>query len=486
MQALPLGALLQLGAAWFTKDVNQPLLPTWALLLLLAEAFYLARWLTQHPALKGWVPLFIAIGALVTLLIVWYTRLYAGSGPFWQGAWLVAVFQDFQALGARIEAPIGIIVLLALLWWRGLQLGQMKIEHEQVATSFKIGFAALVGALLLIGTVDATARAGLAIQLGLTLPVFLFVGLLSLSLARLAEIQRVRRAQGTSQADPTRSWLIAMLALSGALVILLLGLEQAFSYHTLLGLAAALTPVWDGITAVIGWIVTGLAFILFWLLNPFVSAIQAAFNKIAPPNQISKPPSQPKPPLAGRGGASLPNEWLIAGQWVLIALGVLILLVIFIRLFRRIRAWRFDEALDEERENLGAANVLGAQLRALLASLAARFQRKPSTEDDGDTLSRHPMRALYQRVLRQAAAHGLGRRATETPQEFALRLGPAVAAPSSGAAPGITDPDLEALTKAYEQARYGDYEPPAGQIATLTSNADQLLQRLAQQYTSSG
>ncbi|HEU5366871.1 MAG TPA: hypothetical protein VFU69_00340, partial [Ktedonobacterales bacterium] len=123
LQALPLGALLQLGAAWVTNDANQPLLPTWALLLLLAEAFYLARWLTQHPTLKGWTPLFIAIGALVTLLIVWYARIYAGSGPIWQEAWLIAVFHDFQALGARIAAPVGAIALLALLWWRGLQLG---------------------------------------------------------------------------------------------------------------------------------------------------------------------------------------------------------------------------------------------------------------------------------------------------------------------------------------------------------------------------
>jgi hypothetical protein len=182
----------------------------------------------------------------------------------------------------------------------------------------------------------------------------------------------------------------------------------------------------------------------------------------------------------------VPSEWLIVAQWVLIALGIIILLIIFIRLFRRIRAWRLDETQDEERENLGAANVLGAQLRALLAGLAARFQRKPSAEDDGNMLARHPVRALYQRVLRQAATHGLGRRATETPQEFALRLGPAVAAPSPGTAPGSADSDLEALTKAYEQARYGDYEAPAGQITTLTSNADRLLQRLAQQHTPSG
>jgi hypothetical protein len=481
LQALPLGALLQLGAAWATNDASQSLLPTWALLVLLAEAFYLARWLARRPALKGRIPLPIAIGALATLLLVWYARLYSHNGPFWQATWLATLLQDIQTPGARIEAPIGVIVLLALLWWRGLRLGQQKLEHEQVATNFKIGFAALVIALLLIGTVNPAAREGLAIQLGLTLPLFLFVGLLSLSLARLAEIQRGRRAQGTSQADPTRSWLMAMLALSGALVILIFGLEQAFSYHTLLGVVAALTPVWDGITAVIGWIVTGLAFILYWLLNPFAQAIQALFNKANPTKQPPNPPVNTIPPSGRKTGAPVPTEWLIAGQWVLIAIGVLILLVILISLFRRIRAWRYDETTDEERENLGAANVLGAQLRALLASLAARFQRKPSTDDDSHMRSLHPVRALYRRVLRQAAARGLGRHAAETPQEFALRLGPAVAVSSPGAASSVADPDLETLTRAYEQVRYGDHEPSAGELAALARDADRLIQRMAQQ-----
>jgi len=490
LQALPLGALLPLGAAWQANDASQALLPTWALLLLLAEAFYLARWLTRQPALRGWIVALMTLAGLATLLLVLFLRWYVESGPIWQTTWLSALFQDLQFNSGRTAEPIAVVVLLALLWWRGLRLGSATIEQEQVARNFKVGFGVLVAALLFVGTVSAGARDALVVQLGLTLPIFLFVGLVSLSLARLAEIRRARSAQGKAQGDPTRFWLIAMLALSAVLVLLLLGIEQAFSYHTILGVFAAIGVVWDAITAVIAWIVVGIAFILYWIYYPLSLLYQLIFGTSHQKAQPTAPsPPQKPPPLAGKHGAALPTEWLVIGQWVLIALGVLLLLFLLIRAFRGFAAWRRDESADEEREDLGAANVLGAQLRALLANLAARFQRKPPAEDEADRLASHSVRALYRRVLRQAAAQGLGRRAAETPQEFAERIGPAVAllpaspslsgsAPASGAASGFPDASMEAVTKAYEQARYGDYEPPAEQLASLTTDVERLLQRM--------
>ncbi len=489
LQALPLGALLQLLAAWTTNDASQALLPTWALWLLLAEAFYVARWTTRQPAMRNWMLALIGIGGLATLLLVLFLRLYAGTGPFWQTTWLNALVQDLQFSSGRIAGPIGLVILLALLWWRGLRLGRAVIEHEQVAWNFKGGFAALVITLLFIGTANAGARDSLAVQLGLTLPAFLFVGLVSLSLSRLAEIRRVRGAQGQSKADPTRSWLIAMLVLSGALVLLLLGIEQAFSYHTVLGIFAALGVVWDAITTVIGWVAVGVAFILYWIFYPLSQLYQLIFGASRQSAQPTAPGGQQQPPLTGKHGAAVPTEWLAIGQWVLIALGVLLLVFILIRAFRGFAALRQVETTDEEREDLGAANVLGGQLRALLANLAARFQRKPSAEEEGDSPEGHSVRALYRRVLRQAAARGLGRRVAETPQEFAMRIGPAVLslpaplATAASAAPGSSDESLEALTKAYEQARYGEHEPPAAQLASLTSDVERLLQRMGQQQT---
>ncbi len=481
LQALPLGALLQLGAAWATNDAGQALLPTWALLFVLIEAFYLARWLARHQALKRWTAVCIGVGGLVTLLAIWYLRLYADNGPFWQPAWLGALFRDLQFDSSRIEAPVGIVVLLVVLWWRGLRLGQDRIEHEQVARNFKIGFAALVAALLFIGTVNATARGALAVQLGLALPAFLFVGLASLSLARLAEIRRARSAQGTSQADPTRSWLVAMLVLSGAMVLLMFVIEHAFSYNILLEAISALQPLWDGIGTVLGWVALGIGYVLYWVFHPLAQLLRPVLGHGKEPNFFPSSPSRPKLPNRGNEGG-LPEDWLAIGEWVLLGVGIVLLLIILIRALRQFAAWRRDNTADEERESLGAAGILGAQLRALLAGLAARFQRKPSAEESGDTLPAASVRALYRRLLRQAHAHGLGRRAPETPREFAQRLGPALATlpPGSPAVSGSPDPNLEALTEAYEQARYGNHEVSGEQVAALTADVDRLIQRLEQ------
>ncbi len=500
LQVLPLGALLQLGAAWATQDSSQALLPPWALLVILIGAYSLARWRTNHTLLKGWAVAAIGVGGLVTLLLVWYLRLYHTSGAFWQPNWLNALFQDVQSGSGHIGAVFGLLILLALLWWRGLLLGRGKIESDQMSQNFKGGFGVLVVALLLTGTAVPSARSALAVQLGLVLPEFLFVGLAGLSLARLAEIRRARRAHGNTQADPTRSWIIAMLVLSGALVLLTLVVEQAFSYQTLLGAVSALQPVWNTIGTVLEWVVIGLSFVLYWIISSLVHLVRALFG-VGSQNQNTPPspsPVRPKlPPHTNPG--NIPSEWLTVGRWVLIALGIMIALVVLLRVLRAFAAWRQSDEAEEERESLGATRMLRAQLRALLANLAARFQRQPAGREQG-TDARQGVRALYRRVLRQAAAQGMGRRLPETPHEFAQRLLPELAAPpQEGAVPPGQQPshasaeaplrqqqergmrELNRLTTAYEQTRYGEQEPPPEHIRTLTEDTERLLRRLAGQ-----
>jgi hypothetical protein len=316
------------------------------------------------------------------------------------------------------------------------------------------------------------------------LPGFLFIGLAALSLGRLSEIRHARRAKGATHADPTRLWVMALLVLSATLLLVFLGIEQAFSDQAFLGVASAVQPLWNGITAVVGWLAVGLAYLIYWILYPFDLLIHWIFRNGRPAANQTPQSAIPQTPHA-KGAAALPTEWLDAGHWALIALGVLLLLLILIRAFRGFAARRRDDDQDEEREDLGAVNVLGAQLRALLANLAARFQSRPSAEDEGNSLSERSVRALYRRVLRQAAARGLGRRTAETPQEFARRLGSVIARlPGDAASENVAvaaDHDLEALTAAYEQARYGEYELSATQIDALTPDVERLLERLGQQ-----
>lgn len=331
----------------------------------------------------------------------------------------------------------------------------------------------------------------------MALPLLLFVGLAGLSLARLAEIRRTRRTQGNIQADPTRSWIIAMLVLSGGLVLLTLLIEQAFSYQTLLGVVSALQPVWDAVGIVLYWIILGISFVLYWSIHPLVQLVRAIFGGESQNQNTTTPtsPNQPKLPANGNAGG-IPAEWLTAGRWVLIALGILVALVIVLRAFRAFAAWRQTDEGGEERESLGATRLLSMQLHALLTNLANRFQRKLTAREPG-TDAGQCVRVLYRRVLRQAAAQGLGRRLPETPQEFAWRLEAALGRPqATGAGPpgsadgsmpdeppprsAFSDPDLDTLTTAYEQTRYGNREPSLPEVTMLHERVERLLCRLEQ------
>lgn len=468
-----LGVWLQLFATWTSNDPAQALLPSWALFLILLAAFWLAQWLAAQHLPGKWPALVIILGWVVLILVSWYLRLFRTSSAFWQVGWLATLLQDVQTDSGQTSSAIGLAFIIAVLWWRGIHLGRSRLEIDGISRSFKIGFGALVVALLLIGTAPSQARETLSIQLGLALPLFLFLGLAALSLARLADIRRRRRERSGSPADPTRSWITSLLAISAALVLLTLGIEQLFSFKTWLALLAWLKPVGDAIVTVIGWIVVGIAFVFYWAYYLVAQGFLALFSgghQKPPPTQ---PPGTPRPLPPNGNSGGIPADWLVVIRYGLIVIGAAVLLLILWRAFRTFSAWRRDDAADEERESLGAARVMGAQLRALLAALAARFQRAATEGGGAGEQPASTIRLLYRRVLQQAAIRGLTRAPAETPKEFAQRLAPLVSPNSSG-------DDLEALTAAYEQTRYGNREPSSPQVAALSERTEHLLRRLGQ------
>ncbi|HEU5199206.1 MAG TPA: DUF4129 domain-containing protein [Ktedonobacterales bacterium] len=499
LEAVVLGAWLQLFATWTSNDPAQALLPSWALFLILLAAFWLARWLAARRLRRRWPALVIILGWVVLLLIIWYLRLFRTSSAFWQVSWLATLLQDVQTDSGQISSAIGLAFIAAVLWWRGILLGRSRLEMEDISRSFKFGFGALVVALLLIGTASSHAREALGVQLGLALPIFLFLGLAALSLSRLADIRRRRRERSGSPADPTRSWMMSLLAISGALVLLVLGIEQLFSFQTWLALLAWLKPVGDAIVTLIGWIVLGIAFVFYWVYYLAAKGFLALFGGGQHKATSTQPPIITPPTLPQNSNSSgIPTEWQVIIRYSLIVIGAAILLLILWRAFRTFSSWRHDDAADEERESLGAARVMGAQLRALLAALAARFQRAATEGRGAGELPANTIRLLYRRVLQQAAMRGSTRASTETPQEFAQRLAPALLgqqaarpislAPADGKTPDeprlsqqtTSDADLEALTAAYEQARYGNREPSPPEVTALSERTEHLLRRLGQ------
>jgi hypothetical protein len=125
----------------------------------------------------------------------------------------------------------------------------------------------------------------------------------------------------------------------------------------------------------------------------------------------------------------------------------------------------------EERESLGSWERLIYHVRLLWERLLARFRRSgPSTvagsEDDLAALRGHPefsgtltVRQIYARLQALAARSGYPRQPYTTPIEYLRVL--------SSAMPGLS-PDLQAITLAYLEARYGPR--PASAAAVTAAN----------------
>jgi hypothetical protein len=175
--------------------------------------------------------------------------------------------------------------------------------------------------------------------------------------------------------------------------------------------------------------------------------------------QLSQPGQQAAPP-AGELLGIFP-AWVQAAMRIFFALLPILLLIGLLLLARR-RLQR-QKNTDEERESLWSWSGLADDLRDLLAGF-----RRPGRDGGlraalarlrgGDPASR--IRRSYIRLLLAGEAHNQPRPAPQTPREYA----PTARAMIAGAAPQV-----EALTGAYERARYH----PTGTTEADAATAEQ-------------
>jgi Domain of unknown function (DUF4129) len=425
--------------------------------------------------IAGW-----ALAAVLSLLLS--PGAYAGM-PLQQ--LFASLFTDVLHGTSRLAVDVGLAILVAYLWWRGLLLGRLPLTRERLFTRGLCGGIALLASLVLLNNIPGSAGSQATALLALLLPAYIFIGLTGVGLAHLLDTNRdhQRRQQravslpdgmpGGTPARPqplvTRAWIISALGLSTAIVggALILGL--VLSYDSVESLAHLLHPVADAFGTVLMWLVEALAFVLFLLLNPIISWLHNFLLQREKQGQqtTQNPPTRPQ--LPNTSLRHVPPDWLLAGRIALVVIVILIVALVFWWALRQFSSWHRNEEFEEERETLPASEVLGAQLRALLAGL-----RRPTVapQAEMDPLTPHSVRYLYRTVLEQAVAGGLGRQPSETPDEYERRLQVAVlddgseqAAAGTNTAPGTllgtglatedVQGGLEELTAAYDQVRYG-------------------------------
>jgi Domain of unknown function (DUF4129) len=463
LEALPVTAWLETGAAINAGTPRQAAVPFWFVYFVVLTATLLGQLSTRPRMPSAVVPVLIFVGWLAALLVA--LRLAPGAyapvaphGLFALG-WLAQLVPDISFGSDRLGVGVGLVALNTYLWWRGLSLGRGGPQYDRLWFVFRFGLAGIVFAIGADAALHGAGRAGLGADLAVLLPVEVGAGLVALTLLQVAAFARsrtgrdsdTRGAEGVFEQTP---WLLTALVLSGAVVLAALLLALALSYNTLQAIAQALRPVGDALGAAVQWLVEAVAFVLFWVFYWPIAWLQQLVAKNAKNTQFgnSGPPLKP-PRSITHPAQGIPAEWLLVGRWVFfIVMGVVALYVLY-RILQRLSEHPRPDDADETREALDARSLLGAQLRALFAG-----RRRAAAAEVDEALARHGIRRLYRDVLRAALRAGRGRGPAETPAEYERRL----AVESRDVAEAVGDSealpvgDLEGLSRMYEQARYGE------------------------------
>ncbi|MBV8086445.1 MAG: DUF4129 domain-containing protein [Chloroflexi bacterium] len=356
--------------------------------------------------------------------------------------WLVDVV--FPWIGVE---PSKAMDLLSVTWFggillvaRGVWLATSDIEEESATRWFLGGLAAF---LLLIGLmVFWQWELTLQLEIGALLAAYFCIGLSWLGLIKQQEIEE--RVYGRALSRLRLSWLALFGAIS--LGIFGLGVAVAAMQGYIRGGAGEVAqdsaPIAGGIWHAIG--VAQIAFLhgIFRFLAFIFHFLPASWLDLLTQAAGDSSTSQDPNP-SQLDGPALPFPPHI--QETLIGILLLIALYFIIRRVRNVRLATRDET--DQQSSLWSWRLLVSQLQDLSPRRRARRPRPPRANRSASAPAPavHPVRALYQDVLRWSRDRNRARPAAATPHEFAPEL------------EHLLPQELAAkLTSAYVNVRYAE------------------------------
>jgi hypothetical protein len=435
-----LGPWVLLASAVFYPGGGYILAPLPLAVLLLGG--YLLAAAPERSPLAGtrWRALLVAV--LLGLWAVWAT--HYPMAPLWHPRWLWDLLLAAHEAFPKIAPPVLGAVAAPLVLWRGLALGGREFSHFTAERLFRRGVTWSVLFVLLYAAYRQAPLFALARPLAASyLLAFAFLSLLLLTLARLLGIWEESRGRDPRVLAFNRPWFA--VALVTAALIAALGAAAG-------GLAGV--EIWPYLAPLGRWLspVLEAAFYILFFFASLVARLILFVISRAPlrwwRDQESLEPLNER--LRSIRDLHLPPEVVSRARWGMVVLIVLLLsLGVLLAVARRRRRPLPD---GDERESVWERGEFWRGLRRLFARRALRAAR--------DDLAGAPeviaIRVLYRRLLRLAGAAGHPRRADQTAREFQQVIAPA----AGGAAL-----QLSALTATYERVRYGEYHPPAAEVA---------------------
>ncbi|HEU0169045.1 MAG TPA: DUF4129 domain-containing protein [Chloroflexota bacterium] len=396
--------------------------PNWSLLAIvfaIAAPALAGRWLEfRYPRefnRRRW--LLTAAVAVVFALFVKTQGVPQRSILDWR--WLVDVV--FPWIGVE---PSKSMNLLSVTWFggillvaRGVWLATSEIDEESATRWFLGGLAAF---LLLIGLmVFWQWELTLQVEIGALLAAYFCIGLSWLGLIKQQEIEE--RVYGRALSRLRVSWLALFGAIS--LSIFGLGVAVAAIQGYIRGGAGEVAqdsaPIAGGIWNAIG--VAQVAFLhaIFRFLAFIFQFLPASWLDLL--RQASGDSTTTQDPNPSQlGGPALPLPPHI--QETIIGILLLVALYFILRRIRYVRLAARDET--DEQSSLWSWDLLLSQIQDLSPKRRtrragrARARRSPSAPAP----AAHPVRALYQDVLRWSRDRNRAKAASATPHEFAPEL----------------------------------------------------------------
>jgi hypothetical protein len=471
LELLPVEALLIVVAAGDGVVISEVALPLWYGILVIVAGRLLG--LRLRPSGSATVaaltaPLVLASWAL--LLQVSPAEYGSTAGSPLDVTWLGTFVADVASGSDRAGHALGLLLLLAYLWFRGVRLGTRPPLLDDVLRRFKVGMAVLIFAIAALALTQTPVRAPAIGAFTFLLPAEVFCGLVASALTRLAE----HSLSGGPESERQLPWVSSAIGLAGGIVVFALLLGIIFNGGNVSALLAHLGPVGAALNDFGRWFSDAIGQLFGLIFGAPIRALKSAGAHLTTTPLTT--PSACKTKACEQPANSPPPLFLTILGLLFSAFFVLILVLLFLRLYRLVREWIERQAhpaqidATEERESLDGRSLLRKQLRDLF-----RRRRPVRARRVEEPLDPRSIRGLYREVLRAAARAGLPRLSTETPDEFARR---AAGVQPLALSPAESAVDLAALSESYDAARYGDLEESAADRTTAGERARRLVARL--------
>ncbi len=388
---------------------------------LLLRRFKIHR-ITLHTI--SWV-----LWAIVTLLIIKF--LLYRNVPWADSLWLMAVPRALSQIFTVFRPELLILIGTAVQWWFGSRLVRLNMNFRALVFEFQLSLPILLALFALTFILDTD------IQSIPTALLFFFFALLGLSISHEQE------GNGWLSGIYRSHW--SVLLIIAIVIILGLGL--------LIGLLINenfVQLILDGIR---------------WVWNAIVKAIEWIISLIPIGEEAPPPPPETSTEITSSGQNTdilrIPEQLrkILANGWV-IAMLILCIFALW-RIAAQIYSWL------RKRQPTGEATIetgyggFKADLLHLLKWLARLFRIKLPQKPKPEQREIVTMRHIYRQLLHWAAAHGLPRKSTQTPDEYFEILVyqfPSVAQ------------ELDLITRSYNGARYGHQIPVESELNELKQN----------------